>query len=347
MNIVYSSSDLYSELMGISILSLLENNQDVEEINIYIIDKGIGEENRKRLDQIISSYHRNVFYLKDLDVEKIADLKISVGRWHISTFSRLFILHVLPSEIKKIIYIDCDMIIRHSLKNVWEMDMDGAWVMSADDCRGAKYRQNIGIAEDSIYTNNGFMVIDLEAWELNNVESMFIEFIKKYNGDITYVDQGVLNGVFQPLKKVKLLPISYNAQTACFDLGYEGLSACRNPVWPYSKEEFEEDLKDPIIVHFTTCFYSGTRPWFKKDNHIYRKEFLEYRNRTLWKDDELWTDNTPILKKIMTVICRIMPKKLTFSIIHVFHAKVYPFVRNVKSKYKNVAGEKKLRRQMS
>ncbi len=331
MNVVYSSSDLYSELAATSVISLLINSQDVDEINVYIIDKGISDEHKKGLRVMVESYGRNLFFLENLDVEKIADMKINVGRWHISTFSRLFMLHVLPENMNKVIYIDCDMIIRHSLKSLWEMDMEGTWAMSADDCRGKKYRENIGIPLESVYTNNGLMVIDLNAWRENDVETKFIDFIKKYDGDITYVDQGVLNGVFQPLNKVKLLPISYNAQTACYDLGYDGLTTCRKPVWAYTKEQFDRDINDPIIVHYTTCFLSGTRPWFKMDNHPFRGEYLQYRQLTAWKDEPLWEDTTPNMKKLMTEICRMLPRPLTFAIIRVFHTWVYPFVRNIKN----------------
>ena len=38
MDIVYSSSDSYCEIAGISILSLLEHNRNVKELNLYLID---------------------------------------------------------------------------------------------------------------------------------------------------------------------------------------------------------------------------------------------------------------------------------------------------------------------
>ena len=331
MNVVYSTSDLYSELAATSIVSLFENCKDIDTINVFVIDIGINDKHKQDLLDLSAKYNRHLEFLEDLNVEDIAHTKINVGRWHISTFSRLFLLHVLPEDLEKIIYIDCDMIIRHSLKTVWEMDMEGTWCMSADDCRGKMYRKDIGIPTESIYTNNGLMVIDLEAWRKNDVESMFIEFINKYHGDITYMDQGVLNGVFQPLKKVKLLPISYNAQTACYDLGYKGLQACRKPVWAYTKEEFDKELRDPVIVHFTTCFMSGTRPWFKEDNHPYRSEFLRYRSLTAWGNEPLWDDKTPKKKKFMTKVSQILPKPITYGIIHIVHVWLYPITRKIKS----------------
>ncbi len=332
MNVAYSTSDLYSELAATSIASLLENSKDVDEINVYVIDIGISEKHRQDLLDLAKLYGRHLEFLEDLNVEDIAHTKINVGRWHISTFSRLFLLHVLPSGLDKVIYIDCDIIIRHSLKRLWEMEMEGTWCMSADDCRGKMYRKDIGIPIDSIYTNNGLMVIDLKAWRENDVETKFINFINEYHGDITYMDQGVLNGVFQPLKKVKLLPISYNAQTVCYDLGYDGLQACRKPVWAYSNEEFNAGIADPTVVHFTTCFMSGTRPWFKKDHHPYREEFLKYRSLTAWEDEPLWDDKASGGKKFMTKVSQTLPKPITYGIIHVAHVWGYPIARTLKKK---------------
>lgn len=334
MNIVYSSSDLYSELAAASIVSVFENSRDADEINVFVIDIGISSANKRSLEKLAEKYGRKLYFLENLRAEDIAKTKIKVGRWHISTFSRLFLLHVLPEDIKKVIYIDCDMIIRHSLVPLWNMDMEGTWCMSADDCRGKMYRKDIGINPESIYTNNGLMVIDLDAWRRYNVEELFIAFINRYHGDVTYVDQGVLNGVLQPLKKVKLLPISYNAQTVCYDLGYDGIQACRKPVWAYSKEEFERDIADPVVVHFTTCFMSGTRPWFKNDNHPYRDEFLKYRNMTDWKKRPLWEDETPGKKKAMTKVSQKLPRPVTYKIIHVAHVWGYPAARKLKSKIK-------------
>lgn len=335
MNVVYSTSDKYSEIAATSIVSMLENCKDIDEINIYVIDMGVSSDHKAGMTDMVKSYSRNLYWLEQLDIEKLSGTQIDVGRWHISTFSRLFLLHVLPENMDRVIYIDCDMIIRHSLKDLWEMDMEDKWVMSADDCRGEKYRDDIGIPRNSIYTNNGLMVIDLEAWRRNNVEPLFVEFIKKYNGDITYMDQGVLNGVFQPLNKVKLLPIAYNAQTACYDLGYDGLEACRNPVWAYSREEFDKDIQDPTIVHFTSCFVSRTRPWFKNDKHKYREEFLKYRALTMWKAEPLWEENTKFSYKALSILSNLLPKKVEFFFIRVLHAWVYPMVRKMKNGVKS------------
>ena len=49
MDIVYSSSDSYCEIAGISMLSLLEHNKKVEELNLYLIDNNISEKKQDTL----------------------------------------------------------------------------------------------------------------------------------------------------------------------------------------------------------------------------------------------------------------------------------------------------------
>ena len=327
INIVYSCSNEYSELAAVSIISILENNRDADNICFYIIDKGISMRHKDEIRDMVSLYRRKLVYLPDIDVEKISGTKIVVFKWNLSTFSRLFLLHVLPENVSKVIYIDCDTIVRHSLLPLWNEDMDGAWVMAADDCRGTLYRKDIGIPEDSIYTNNGVMVIDLDAWRRNSVEEMFIRFIKKHKGNVTYVDQGVVNGALQPLKKIKLLPLRYNLISACVYLGYDGLDLCRNPVWAYTKEEFKEALEDPVIVHFTSCFIAGSRPWEKEDSHPFRDEFLLYRKMTPWCGCALWENKEPLVKQADYWICKRLPRQFVLKVVRILHVWGFPLSR--------------------
>ena len=56
MNIVYSSSDSFSPIAGVSVVSLLKNNRDAENITIYLIDNNISDENKARFEKLVSEY---------------------------------------------------------------------------------------------------------------------------------------------------------------------------------------------------------------------------------------------------------------------------------------------------
>lgn len=337
MNVVYSSSDSYSEIAGISITSLLENNRDADDVTIYVIDNDISEQNRQNLETIVERYGRTLIFLDKLNIEEISGTKINVGRWHISTFFRLFLATLLPDTVDRVMYVDCDMIIRESLRPVWEMDMAGNYAMAADDCRGERYRADIGLKPDQLYVNNGFLLIDLKAWRENNIEQKYIEFISRYEGDVTYMDQGVLNGVLGAMKLVGLLPLKYNSQTVFYDFDIEEVKKYRNPVLAYTEAQVREYTKDPAIVHFTSSFISGTRPWNIKNDHAFRGEYLHYKSMTPWKDAPLREDDRKLAKKIMTVVCQVLPTNLMLAAISVVHTTLYPMVRNFK-------GQRKMRR---
>ena len=48
MNIAYSCNDYYVPQTGISMISLFENNKEVDDICVYLISKDISKENVER-----------------------------------------------------------------------------------------------------------------------------------------------------------------------------------------------------------------------------------------------------------------------------------------------------------
>lgn len=90
MNIVYSSSDSYAPIAGVSIMSLLHNNTDSESINIYMIDNSISAENKHRFEEMVGKYGRTIHFIPQPDLNKKAGVEIEVGRWISVPFSDFF-----------------------------------------------------------------------------------------------------------------------------------------------------------------------------------------------------------------------------------------------------------------
>lgn len=53
MNVMYASDDNYSWLMGISMISLFENNKESKEINVYLFGDNIVEENKQDRKSVV------------------------------------------------------------------------------------------------------------------------------------------------------------------------------------------------------------------------------------------------------------------------------------------------------
>lgn len=334
MNIVYSSSDSYAPIAGVSITSMLVNNTDAQNITVYMIDNNISDKNKARFKSIVSDYNREIVFIPQPDLEKETGVTIETGRWNISTFFRLFLCTILPKNIDRCIYLDCDTVVRHSLKELWELDLEDCIVAAVDDCRSDRYKTELGLPTDSTYTNNGVLLIDLKGWRNRNVERDFLDFIIEHNGDITYVDQGVLNGVLAKQNLVKPIHTKYDAMTIFFDFTYPELLKVRKPEHHLSEQEYNEAVSDPYIIHYTSCFYSGTRPWNDGNNHPFVGDYLKYKEMSPWKDVPQYPDDRKKAKKLMTKACNIMPKGMMISSISVVHSKLYPMVRSLKGKRK-------------
>ena len=76
MNILYQSDDTYACQLGISLTSLLINNTESTELNIFILDAGISTYNKYRIIETCNFYNRKCYFLdcKDL-LSKLEDLQ--------------------------------------------------------------------------------------------------------------------------------------------------------------------------------------------------------------------------------------------------------------------------------
>ena len=98
------------------------------------------------------------------------DISIESGIWPLTCLQRLFLCDYLPKELNKILYLDCDIIARNSLKELYEIEFDKEeYCAAVPDCVSDICRNNIGIDNRSNYYNSGVVLINLELWRKENV----------------------------------------------------------------------------------------------------------------------------------------------------------------------------------
>ena len=134
-----------------------------------------------------------------------------------------------------------------------------------------------------------------------------------------------MNGVVEQDKKVKL-PMRYNTLSIYFYATYEQVLKIRRSKSKdfYSKEEFAAAVENPGLVHFTTCFLDGLRPWIKGNQHPYRDKFLEYKNMSPWKDTPLQEDMRSSVIKFRTALIKKAPKFALCEVASVLHGVIVP-----------------------
>lgn len=318
MNIVYACDNNFAEMLGISMVSLFENNKNCGEINVYILDDEISDTNKNKLKKIADKYDRRFVCISVRDV--FVPEKLQSEHWSKSAFTRIYLRVLLPENVKKVLYLDCDTIIRTDLCKLYEIDIENYTMAGVCDCVSKLYLRNIDLKETALYCNSGVLLINLDRWD----EKEFMTFLEGHINYIKYPDQDVINGVCS--KKMRRLDIGYNCYTAVFDFTYENLLKFRKPPFFYSKDEVEAAKNNPAIVHFTTSFLS-LRPWVEGCGHPFVNEWLKYKKMSPWADAPLRKDSRSGKMKFAVKVYNRLPEPVAVVIAGILHAKIVPMLK--------------------
>lgn len=322
MNIVYSASDLYSSLAGISLTSVFENNKWANEINVFIMDNGIGKVNKDKLLSLAERYGRSVSFFAL--PENLVKADINIQRWNISTFGRLFEASALPVNVKKVIHIDCDTVVDGSLETLWNLDMTGKAVAGVVECLSDRYKSMIGLSAKDHYINAGNIMLNLEFIREHGYEAKFLTYISEHAAMLTYVDQEVLNAVISEQEKL-IVPLCFNSYSIIHYFRYQQLMRVRAVNLFCTIQEYNDAIDNPVIIHYTTCFMEGTRPWIEGDKHPLKERFDHYKALSPWADMQPWEDRRNTQKKLITKVLNYVPKIVTCVIVGFVHGTLVPW----------------------
>lgn len=322
MNIVYSASDLYSTLAGISLTSVFENNKWADKIDVFIMDNGIGAKNKSKLLSLANKYKRNVYFFSLPD--SLLKANINIQRWNISTFGRLFEASALPENVDRVIHIDCDTVIDGSLEQLWNLDMTGKAVAGAVECLSDRYKKMIGLSAKDHYINAGNIMLNLDFIREQEYEVAFLDYIKEHAAMLTYVDQEVLNAVI-PEQEKQIVPLCFNSYSIIHYFSYKQLKRVRAVNMFCDEKEYAEALSKPVIIHYTTCFMEGTRPWIAGDTHPLKEKFDHYKSLSPWAAMSPWEDRRSRKKKLINKVLDYTPRALICVVVGFVHGTFVPW----------------------
>jgi len=109
--------------------------------------------------------------------------------WFLShaTLYRLFAPDFLPANLKRVIYLDCDIVVRESLLGLWQTDLNGVLVGCVQNvtepwfaCVPQLPWKERGLPPDAPYFNAGVLVIDTDAWRRERVGERVLEVLSTF-----------------------------------------------------------------------------------------------------------------------------------------------------------------------
>lgn len=323
MNVMYLCDDNYAMMAGVSIYSLLDNNSDVDEINIFLITDNISEDNHKKLQAVVDTYNRKIFFISKPDIRSLLGCNVETHWWIDNVFSRVFLGEVLKDFqfVHRLIYIDCDTLVVGSIKDLWQLELHGNIGAGVCEAMGNLHKKAIGLSNNDNYFNAGVFLIDIDKWRLNDKDSAVKDFVKCVKGRLEYADESILNGILS--KELVQLSPKYNLTSLAFYFTTDELIQYRKSCINYAEEERLDALKDARIVHFTST-YLDVRPWVEGCQHPYADRWLRYKEMSLWADESCMRDNRSAKKRLARKMILLLPKYLRLQITGFIHAYIKP-----------------------
>ena len=199
-NICYSLDSEYTEQLAASIVSILKNSDEKENINFYILDGGLSKKDKTAIETLKKFKKFNIKYIqvnkKDFTSCPLLKEKGEEHKdYHVTlpTYFR-FKIPEFFHDIDKILYLDCDVIVRSSLKSLFETNIDNMAAAMVPDAESDKEALRLGL---KTYFNAGVILININYWRENNIEEKLFSYAVNNKDKILWQDQDILNAVLQ------------------------------------------------------------------------------------------------------------------------------------------------------
>ena len=230
LDICMASDDNYAIHLGISIVSILENNSS--NIRLHILNNNMSESNLNKLKSLedqyinlhITFYNIHDYFLENNIGEFIKNELLGTEAYNllgISTFARLFLAELLPENIKKVLYLDADTLVLNNLDELFSMDLKENYIGGVIDGVAAnitKYFYN-GEIKSIPFVNAGVLLVNLEKWREINLSGTSLNLIKSYPEKNFLNDQNLINVISG--NDVLLLDPKYNVMSESFYVSYD------------------------------------------------------------------------------------------------------------------------------
>lgn len=288
INLVFSCDKNYVSYLAVTLSSIIDNSSLNNNYDIIILYQDIYDY-QKRFILSLCKNHPNISirffdmskYINDFNLDKL----FTVNHITISAYFRLFVGKIF-SEYKKILYLDCDLVLTQDIARLFSMDINEYPIAAVPDVtisnslyttgfnQGAwnyfkKYMQeNLGFVSQKTYFNSGVMIIDID--KFNEIELDYLIDLAKRNNKFFH-DQNVLNAAFE--NNYYQLPAIWNFQ---WNIKFHSTNGCYKSMLPNDILALYEDYDImPAIIHYT----SHEKPW-KNPHHTFANIWWEYARKT-------------------------------------------------------------------
>lgn len=248
LDITLNTDDNYCQHASAMLCSLFENNKE-HIFNVHILINSLSEQNRSFLQELGRRYNANVVFY-EVDESVLKNVKFRSKRpLSKAAYYRILLSSVLDESIKKVLYLDCDMIVVGDVSPLFSLELENYALAASLDSFPLSdlHRRQLHMSVGEKTFCSGIMLINLDYWRLNKSEEKLIEYANRDREKVFYHDQDALNYVFKG--KWFMIPPKWN-RSAYFPVAQDS---------PYFQDfDIKEYKYNPVVIHYSD---SVMKPW--------------------------------------------------------------------------------------
>jgi len=254
INICLSFDNKFAIPAKVLISSILLNSNCDDRFSFFILDDGLKKDIKVDIERLKSFKQFNIRFINvDKSVFKNYYLP-EKGHFALVNYYRIKIPSLIP-EVNKILYIDCDTIVKKSLRPLYEIDISNFYLAAAKSVTSYKNNRRLGLSKLGPYYNSGVILINSCKWKENTIESKLIEYIETSPIEkLRNLEQDAINSVLR--NGIYRLPSNWNVEIRT-DINYPNY--------------YKKYLENPYILHYV----SNDKPWHSNTKQD-TKEFNYY-----------------------------------------------------------------------
>lgn len=252
MNLLFAINRGFADLFCKCAKTILKNGGE-DQYAAYILHSDLEEDAQAAIQAYVGAKMRCSFIPVD---PALFDGFPETSRYPRQIYYRLAAPLLLPDTLDRILYLDVDTVIINPLKELYDMDFEGAYYIACTHTQRALSLFNqtrLGVEEDVPYINTGVMVLNLPALRKNLCMEDIRDYANAKKKVFILPDQDIITGLYG--SKIKL------ADTMRYNLSDRILSF-------YNADPRHEKLNlDWIRKNTSVIHYCGkNKPW--KDNYL-------------------------------------------------------------------------------
>lgn len=258
--IFFSTDDNYAPFLGVAIQSIVENASRDYDYRIYVMTTELSSLNRFRIRRSAHGLATVTFVNVERELARVKEKLHTRDYYTNTTYYRFFIADMFR-QYTKALYLDCDIIVNGDISELYNTELGNCLVGAIPE----EVMLNVGVFGRYVdkvleiphreYFNAGVLVMNLNEFRRQNIESRFVKLLSERVYDVTQ-DQDYLNVLCYG--KSVLLGLEWNKTPFADGMFWNG------------------DV--PKLIHYKINW----KPWHY-DGVVYGDLFWKYADRNVYR----------------------------------------------------------------